>query len=95
MLAVLAGISVNLAGGITRHFLKHGYTAGAATFDAKLFVNLRFSATIPVNSLNHARMLPLVDPPADWLELPLSDPWLRPDPTLRADLPCLGRFCIT
>jgi len=44
-LAILAGMSVNLAGGLVRHFTYNGYSAGAASFDDKLRANVLYSFT--------------------------------------------------
>ena len=47
--AVLAAMTVNLAGGILRHFMKLGYTQGAAELDAAIATNVLYS--IATNSL--------------------------------------------
>lgn len=36
-------MTVNLAGGVVRHFAYSGYSKGAATFDAKLRANVAYS----------------------------------------------------
>lgn len=41
--AIAAAMCVNLAGGIARHFLAYGYTAGAAKFDVAFRVNFAYS----------------------------------------------------
>jgi len=48
LVAVLAGMCTNLAGGVARHFAKHGFAEGGARFDQTLGDNVRFSLGLNV-----------------------------------------------
>uniref|UniRef100_A0A7S0P746 Uncharacterized protein n=1 Tax=Calcidiscus leptoporus TaxID=127549 RepID=A0A7S0P746_9EUKA len=55
VLAVLAAMTVNLAGGVARHFAARGYQQGAAAFDARLGFSVLYSLT--VNSVYCAALI--------------------------------------
>lgn len=80
--AVLAAMCVNVAGGVARHFMMHGFAAGAASFDATfasrllyslatngLYYALAVSACLPQESTNRKGKTMMVE-----VECPYADP---------------------